>query len=397
MKKRIMNLLLSAVLFLTLSVPIIAAEPDDTDGEYVSVALTMVKTPVTKGGQGVTIPWDPDALAGKTISILGDSISTYRNFSNRQGSRWSNITIGRGKAWYSDLKPKIALSDTWWYQLTEDLGVRVLVDNSWSGSTFFQTHSRAQGAYLDRCVQLHDNTGINDGAEPDIIIIFLGTNDFTYFRGTIGAGEVNYEALISEGEDGAATYSEPTTTMEAAAICLDKISRRYPLAEVYLMELPVRGDADDAVLDKLKEFNRDMAAVAEHFGVTVIPTYDGPITLETAAHYYLDGRLHPNELGMDVITEAAKKTILEHTAWKAEPYHLVSFDLTGAEADYGTDKLVREGSTFTGKLKPTEEGAELIVTVTMNGEDITAEVYSDGLIEIPSVTAAVTITASSKK
>ena len=398
MRKHIFRILIAAVLTAALTVPGFAAEREtgeEKDGEeFVSVTMSSVKTPVS-GGQGTVIERDPDALAGKTISILGDSISTFRNFSNRQGSRWSNNTTGRSHSYYSDLRVKIMLEDAWWYQLAEDLGLRILVNNSWSGSTIFNTRAGTKGAYIDRCVQLHDNTGINDGAEPDIIIVFMGTNDFWHYRNQLGTAEISYDDLIRLDENGQVSYSDPTTVLEAAAVTLDKIARRYPFAEVYMMELPLRVDAKGEVLEQFKTFNGNLAKVAEHSGATLIPLFDGPITVETAEHYYIDGLLHPNKLGMDVITEAAKKTILEHTAWKTEPTHTVAFDLDGVEIDYGTaERLVVSGQPFTGKLQPVEAETPFSVEITMDGRDVTADVYKDGSIKIDAVTGDVVIRAA---
>lgn len=399
MRKHILRIFVAAALTAALTVPSFAAEGETTEEkngeEFVSVTMATVKTPAS-GGKGTVIERDTETLTGKTISILGDSISTFRNVSNRQGARWSNSTISRGYSWryYTDLKVKFSLSDTWWDQLTNDLGLRLLVNNSWSGSAFLHKHSNAPGAYISRCVQLHDDTGINAGAEPDIVLLFLGTNDFTHFFQTIGSGPVDYDALIRT-ENGSVIYAEPTTTLEAAAITFDKIVRRYPFAEVYMMELPRRGDVKGDALDALLQFDHDLAEVAAHFGAVIIPLLDSPITAETAEHYYIDGRLHPNRLGMDVITEAAKKTILEHTAWKTEPTHTVTFDLDGVEIDYGAaERLVVSGRPFTGKLKPVEAETPFSIEITMDGRDITADVYKDGSIKIDAVTGDVVIRAA---
>ena len=408
MTKRSAILLLAAVLLLAVcAVPTFAAEgeepPPAAEGEpaeaeeYITFTRSMIKIPANGKTGGEEVPWDPETLAGKTVSILGDSISTYRNISNRQGSRWSNTTIGKGWAYrdYSDKKAKMKAKDTWWAQMAEDLGLRLLVNNSWSGSTFFKPLAKTKGAYVSRCVQLHDDTGINAGAEPDIVIVFLGENDFNSHRDTLGTAQIDYDALITTEENGKTSYREPESSLEAAAICLDKISRRYPLAEVYLMELPMRGDLKSETLEIFKQFNQGLGAVAEHFGVTLIPTFDGPITAETAGYYYFDGSIHPNKRGMDVLTEAAKKAILEHTAWKTDVCYHVSWELTGVNSDYGTQsRLVRENTPFTGKLTPAEKGRAFTVQVTMNGEDITAEVYKNGVVTIPAVTGEVKIIAS---
>ena len=324
----------------------------------------------------------PD-LACKTISILGASISTYEGTSNGAAANTTNSTIANNVKYYPNTTiPEVTLNDTWWMQVASDLDLRLLVNNAWSGSAILLERSGTVGAYVDRCVQLHDDTGDNAGETPDIICIQMGFNDFSYGKDTLGTADINYDALITA--DG---YGTPATTMEATAIMLDKITKRYPDAEVYMFNHFKRigqSASDTALMEKL---NADIAQVCGRFGVTVVDLYT---TLTDAAHIG-DGRLHPNRLGMDVITEAVKTAILANTAYTAES-HRVTFALEGVMADYGTDKQVLAGDAFTVTLRA-PVGDSLDVTVTMGGEDITASAYGDGTVAIASVTADVTVTA----
>ena len=61
-----------------------------------------------------------DKYKNKYISILGDSISTFAAFYNIERKIISHIAT---------------LSDTWWGQVIEKLGAKLLVNNSISGST----------------------------------------------------------------------------------------------------------------------------------------------------------------------------------------------------------------------------------------------------------------------
>ena len=263
MRKKIVCILAAALFAVTLPLTAdakagIRRGTENVPAESVTVTAEMIRTDANKkNGSSETVPWDPEALRGKTFSILGDSISSYRNISNRRGSRWSNTTIGRGAAWYSDLKPKLKAEETWWMQLSEDLGLRLLVNNSWAGSGFFRPYRRSEGAYKDRCVQLHDNTGINDGAEPDIIFLFLGTNDFAHFPKTLGTGDLDYDDLFPDNGSGKRTWREPKTTLEAAAVTLFRITERYPLAEVYMAEMLYRADLNAETEPVWRRFNRD--------------------------------------------------------------------------------------------------------------------------------------------
>ena len=401
MRKKIVCILAAALFAVTLPLTADAKAgiwrgTDSIPVESVTVTAEMIRTDANKkNGSSETVPWDPEALRGKTFSILGDSISTYRNTSNRRGSRWSNTTIGRGAAWYSDLKPKLGEDETWWMQLSEDLGLRLLVNNSWSGSTMYQHCFKADGAYVDRCVQLHDNTGINDGAEPDLVFVFIGSNDFGLFRNTLGTADIDYDDLFPDNGSGKRTWREPKTTLEAAAVTLFRITERYPLAEVYMAEMLYRADLNAETEPVWRRFNRDLGEVAEHFGAVMVHFPDDVITYDRRELYFQDNRLHPNALGMDVITEAVKAAVLEHTAWKTEPFYPVSLELDGVLADLGTGRLVREGQPFSVRLTPAEEGKTVSVSVIAGGENITGRVWSEGVVSIPAVTCDITVTAAS--
>ena len=327
----------------------------------------------------------PSTLSGKTISILGASISTYAGASNGAAADTSNATIRNNVKYYPNTTiPEVGLNDTWWMQVAEDLDLRLLVNNAWSGSAILLERSGTVGAYVDRCVQLHDNTGDNAGEEPDIICIQMGFNDFSYGKATLGDANIDYAALITD--DG---YGTPSTTMEATAIMLDKITKRYPDAEVYMFNhfKRIGQSASDTAL--MESLNAAIETVCSHFGVTVVDLY----TALTDPDHIGDGRLHPNCLGMDVISEAVKSAIVANTDYEVAT-HIVSFALDGVTADYGADKTVVHGDSFGVKLSDAGYD-DLSVTVTMGGEDITASAYSGGSISIPSVTGNVVITAKS--
>lgn len=329
-----------------------------------------------------------DKFAGKTISILGASISTYTGISNDSST---NSTIGSNAVYYTEGRYGVYADDTWWMQVCTDLGFRLLVNNSWSGSSLLHTRNGTVGAYVDRCVQLHDDTGDNNGEEPDIIGIQLGTNDYQYYKSTLGTADIDYGALIIDNSDGTYTYSTPTTSLEAAAIVLHKISVRYPNAEVYYLTLSQRVDFADGEQELLEQFNADLAAVCAHFGVSVVDIYNCGIDQENFDTYIGDGRVHPNCLGMDAYTEAFKRAVLANH--KQETAYTVDFQLDNAKADYGVDKLVLEGNSFSCTLIA-DDGFDLSVTVTMGEQDITSYAYTKGVVTIDAVTADVVITAT---
>ena len=106
-------------------------------------------------------------LAGKTVSILGDSISTFGGVSNNANN---NSTIGNNAVYYSG-QGGISCADTWWQQVIDVLDLELLVNNSWSGSCVFRPRKgEASVGYTDRCVNLHnDYTGVCSGTNRKLI------------------------------------------------------------------------------------------------------------------------------------------------------------------------------------------------------------------------------------
>ena len=340
--------------------------------------LTLEYLQVFEGGETTTEPEE------KTISILGASMSTYTGISNNADT---NSTIGDNAVYYTEGRHGVYADDTWWMQAVSDLDLRLLVNNSWSGSSLLYERNGTVGAYVNRCVQLHDDTGDNAGEMPDIIAIQMGTNDFQYYKDTLGTSDINYDTLITGNGDGSYTYATPTTSLEAAAIMMHKISVRYPDAEVYYLNISQRIDGTD---DLIQTFNADLAAVCQHFGVTIVDIYNSGITMEDFDTFIGDGRVHPNCFGMDAYTEAFKKAYLgNHSEQTA---YTVDFRLENVDADYGVDKAVLAGKGFACTLSTSEYYAPS-VTVTMGGVDITASCYAGGKVTIGAVTGNVVITA----
>ena len=329
---------------------------------------------------------------GLTISILGDSISTYQNYSNGTAAETTNSTIAGGAIYYPRSGFSVTAGSTWWYQLAQELGAEVLVNNSWSGSCLLNERYGTVGAYVDRCVQLHDNTGEDAGRLPDIIGIFLGTNDYYTYPGTLGSYEaINFASLIQETEGGC-TYAQPTTSLEAYAIILHKISKAYPDAEVYCMTLLPRLNSSS----QPTAFNEDLRQLAQRFGVYVVDLYDCGIRSDSAAFYMLMGdTLHPDNEGMDAITNAFLSTFLKNSRYMSSSAAVydVSWKLENVVAMAGTPKAVLGGRSLNITLKPTGSDKALEVAVTMGGTDITAECYSDGVISIANVTGDLSVSA----
>lgn len=260
-------------------------------------------------------------FAGKKISILGDSISTFGGVSNNTAY---NSTLGEHYVYYNSPEkpeaPALTQQDTWWQQVIDILGMELCVNNSSSGTRIRTNINAAINAgYKERCVQLHNVLG----EEPDVIVVFLGTNDFTrdyFYLGSVEA--LDYDALTAAVDAG---DEVPLTVCEAYAIMLYKIKQRYPDAEIYCMTLlprratAISGKEDYSQYGQPLDFNESLRTIAAHFGCAVVDLEncgipnDGP-----GFDYFIEDRgLHPGKYGMDVISNAVISALLGE-----EPYTL---------------------------------------------------------------------------
>jgi len=333
---------------------------------------------------------EQNPFAGKTISILGDSISTYTGVSNNTSY---SSTIGSNLVYYSAGTLGVYRPDTWWQQTIDALGMELLVNNSWSGSTIFKPRQGAASvAYGDRCVNLHNNAG----EEPDVIAVFMGTNDFSYYQSTLGtADEVNYSELIVDNGDGTFAYAVPATSCEAYAIMLHKMTNRYPNTEIFCMTPMARRDPDKADnyadAGQPTQFNAELTEVIEYFDCTVVDLENCGIDKEAEIfdQYMGDGRVHPNAAGMDKITQALVSAMMgEDTT----VYGVTSELSNVAISEESGHAFLADGS-YSAKLTPAVGFSDIDVTVTMNGVDITKNAYFDGTVKVENITGNLVVSA----
>ena len=97
-------------------------------------------------------------LNGKGLSILGDSISTYRGVSN---NKEANHTTEYNPYFYSEPFP---LEGTYWMRLLREFDMTLCVNNSWSGGNLSGIDNPDSG--VNRAHHLIDN----NGNAPDYII-----------------------------------------------------------------------------------------------------------------------------------------------------------------------------------------------------------------------------------
>lgn len=242
-------------------------------------------------------------------------------------------------------------------------------------------------------MQLHNNVG----EEPDLIAVYLGTNDFWTFPDTLGTAEaIDYDSLIVE-DDPRVNYAVPTTTCEAYAIMLHKMKQRYPDAEVYCFTLLPRGNQSAAKVQLLQEFNDSLKQIATRFGVYTVDLYNdcGIKADENFQFYVADNALHPGPAGMDAITGCFMSSMMDYSQYTAGTVYHISYDLNDVIVDQGTTTAVAGGDGFTCSFTASANHI-LKVTVTMGGEDVTDRCFEGRTLIIHEVSGDIQITASSE-
>ena len=267
----------------------VSAEEIDTTGEAESADEDDVTSDVAEIEIG-TEAENVNAFEGRSLSILGDSISTYDGW------------IMEGAAiFYPFVGDLTDVSQTWWMRLLDDTGMELCANDSSSGSTC-AGDSLDVGDFGYGCssFRLSFLTG-KQGKMPDIIIVYMGTNDF--LKG-IPIGDNDGTKLVEEGM--VENFSD------AYCLILDKLASEYPATEIYCCTLPPIGDRGDNVeyadfVNKLgltsRDYSEKIGTIAGSKGVSVIDLSDCGIDLSDLKEMTTDG-VHFTPVGMEYIEKA---------------------------------------------------------------------------------------------
>lgn len=338
--------------------------------------------------------FDISDFKGKYVSVVGDSISTFEGVSN---STYFNASIGDNATYYGDNTREeygtfdhIRWEDTWWQQVIDVLDMELCVNNSWSGSYVLNSHASAGWKDLRM-----DNLANTDGRKPDVIFLYLGTNDCAALESTDTLGTFDSAKAMN-------VTSTPTKTLDAYSVMIQKAKQNYPDAQIYCFTLlPHKGNHSPNNKAAVASFNTGVTKLAAHFGCRLVDlaglsgASHGRISLDAA----MVDNVHPDLKGMDAITNCVISAML---AGQYSSTYSVSYDLPDAyvevgntvngEAFFGDVTTVLAGKPLSIKLD-TVGISNLDVTVTMGGADITADAVCGNYVYIPAVTGNVSISA----
>lgn len=230
------------------------------------------------------------------VSIMGDSISTYEGFIP-EGYALFYDAAAREK---NDLE---SVRDTWWMQVLETIGGELLANNSYSGSQVtgeeFPCASGLErtGALANRIAPAAmpadaESTQVAakqpaDPDEPDVILVYIGVNDFGF--------SVPCDRAY-------ASTPETPTFRDAYFTMLRRMQNAYPGARIVCATILTPRMVTDPAwsfdekwkdVTPLSEFNARIRAVTAEAGVLLA---DLDARANGVLYDTFDG-LHPNKQG----------------------------------------------------------------------------------------------------
>lgn len=201
-----------------------------------------------------------ESYAGKTISILGDSISTFSGY------------IPSGFSYFYPY-PTADIGDmnqTWWMKFINKSGMKLLVNNSWSGSAVAGSEASA-GQNKSRLEHLYIGE-----VTPDVIMIFMGANDAPSKWITTSQFDIAYGNMLAN------------------------IKERSPNSEIIICTLP---SLPLFTAEEQADYNAIIRKHANNNGLTILD-FEKAFTRAESSNYLVDSA-HPNKAGMEILADVA--------------------------------------------------------------------------------------------
>ncbi|AZJ23157.1 hypothetical protein CT694_27375 [Bacillus wiedmannii bv. thuringiensis] len=215
-----------------------------------------------------------------TVSIIGDSISTYEGY----------VPVGNAVNgnYMEAYRPVYRM---WWYGPTHNI-FNLVVNESWGGRRVTKTRNDDNASWAMHAIDKLSKNGV----DPEVIVIFLGMNDLL---GNIPIGD--YNGTIDPEDD--------KTFANCYARLVDGVRKKYPNARIYCMTVTF---AKGKTWADHKKYNDAIKMVAEHNYCTVIDVTSLGVNESNVMQHTHDG-IHPNDMMMNLITGRFYNTVRENT------------------------------------------------------------------------------------
>ncbi len=252
-------------------------------GDYMSSLDSVQENVINLEYQAEFLKWQHNnKYHGKQFSFLGDSISTLDGY-NPKGY---NVFYSGDNCEKSGVKE---MKDTWWGKVIDFFGGELLVNNSWSGSRVTRLPNNENlfpsGCSDERTGSLHINS-----IKPDVIIIYLGTNDWAF------GAELDGTRLLIDKLN-MQYFGAAYKTM------LEKIKTNYPNSEIWCCTLNTTFMSANPSFKfpykyggtHIEEYNQIIKNTAAMYNCKMIDLYSYHIPYDS-----IDGS-HPNTDGMNTL------------------------------------------------------------------------------------------------
>lgn len=257
---------------------------------------------------------------GKTISVMGDSISTIKDKIPSGNALYYDNTTGK----------EMTFERNYWGDVITRFGAAEGIDEAWSGSTIGS--KAASMASKDRINKLDDN------GTPDVILYYGGSNPDS------SVGTFDPDADYAKTVDWAQSYSD---TASAYAASLQRMKVTYPGAEIIAM-IPYYEQNN---IPKQAEV---IEQIAKHYDITTIDLRE----LRKQEDISPKNELHPNMDGHSQIAAYICQQLYEQQAVTPNE-KTVTYNANGGSFKNGSDpikqsvtaelpKATRAGYAFVG-------------------------------------------------
>ena len=229
-------------------------------------------------------PWSN--CDGVTVSILGDSISTFAGYIPTADG------VNLKHASFYPKRDIRRVEDTWWAQVILRMNGRLGINESWSGSCVLNTMDGNAGNVGEDAAMASMTRIRNLGSrgDPQIILFFGGTNDIVFES---PLGEFDADEAPSEAD---LTATKWDTFAEAYAAAILRMQAVYPEARIYAVSPTENENHYDA--EQRERYVAVMKDICDHYGVPFIDLVEEGFTTDMLA----DGT-HPNRAGMRFIAD----------------------------------------------------------------------------------------------